>query len=80
MIYHQDCVNEEYCTNFYEKHLEIVILKIPDKEYKRGELFFNISIYFEIENTIVKYNDKTFTNKEDLKLFLKSFNQRKLSV
>ena len=77
MIYHQDCVNEEYCTNFYEKYLEIVILKIPNSEYKRGELFFNISIYFEIENTIVKYKDKTFTNKVDLKSFLKSFNKNK---
>ena len=80
MIYHQDCFNEDYCTNFYEKHLEIIILEIPNDEYKRGELFFNISIYFEIENTIVKYNDKTFKNKEDLKLFLKSFNQRKSSL
>ena len=77
MIYHQDCVNEEYCTNFYEKHLEIVILKIPDNEYERGELFFNIQIYFEIEKTVVKYNDKIFTNKEDLKSFLKSFNKNK---
>ena len=80
MIYHQDCINEEYCTNFYKDYIEIVILKIPDNEYKRGELFFNISIYFEIENTIVKYNDKTFTNKEDLKSFLKSFNKRKSSL
>ena len=74
MIYHQDCINEQYCTNFYENHIEIVILKIPNSEYKRGELFFNISIYFEIENTIVKYKDKTFENKEDLKSFFKSFN------
>ena len=46
MIYHQDCINEEYCTNFYKDYIEIVILKIPDNEYERGELFFNISDLF----------------------------------
>ena len=79
-MYYQDCNNKEYCVIFFEKYIEIDIIKIPEDEYNRAQLFFNISIYFTIENTIAKYKDKTFTNKEDLKLFFKSFNNRKLSL
>ena len=79
-MYYQDCNNKEYCVNFYENHTEIDIFKIPEDEYNRDQLFFNISIYFTIENTIVKYKNKIFYNEEDLKLFFKSFNKRKLSL
>ena len=76
MIIHQDTCNKEYTVNFYEEHIEIIINFIPEDNYNKGQLFFNISIYFDIDNTIIKYKDKTFTNKEDLKLFLKSFNNK----
>ena len=80
MIIHQDTCNKEYTVNFHEKYIEVIINFIPEDNYIKGELFFNISIYFDIDNTIIKYKDKAFTNKEDLKLFFKSFNNRKLSI
>ena len=79
-MYYQDCNNKEYCVNFYENYIEINIIKIPEDEYNRAQLYFNISIYFTIENTIVKYKNKIFNNKEDLKLFFKSFNNQNLSI
>ena len=79
-MYHQDCISQEYCTNFYENHIEIVIIKMPDNEYNRAQLFFNISIYFTIENTIVKYKNEIFYNEKELKSFFKSFNNHKLSL
>ena len=80
MIIHQDTCNKEYTVNFHENYIEVIINFIPKDNYNKCELFFNISIYFDIDNTIIKYKDNVFHNKEDLKLFLKSFNQRKLSL
>ena len=80
MIIHQDTCNKEYTVNFHENYIEVIINFIPKDNYDKGELFFNISIYFDIDNTIIKYKDNIFHNKEDLKLFFKSFNQRKLSL
>ena len=79
-MYYQDCNNKEYCVIFFEKYIEIDIIKIPDNEYDRGQLFFNISIYFSIEKTVVKYKDNIFHNEEELKTYFKSLNKRKLSL
>ena len=80
MIIHQDCYNKYYTINFYEDHIEIIINFFPKDNYNKGKLFFDIAVYFSIENTIVKYKDNVFHNEEELKKFFKSFNQRKLSI
>ena len=72
MIIHQDCYNEEYTIIFYQEHIEVVINFIPEDNYNRGKLFFNLIPYFDIENTIIKYNNKIFYNQDELKSFFKS--------
>ena len=74
MIYHEDCNAQDYCVTFYKDYIQIDIINIPKDEHNRSELLSNISIYFTIENTIVKYKDNVFHTKEELKIFLESFN------
>ena len=71
MIIHQDCYNKYYTINFYEDHIEIIINIIPKDNYNKGQLFFNLIPYYDIDNTIIKYDDKIFYNHNELKLFFK---------
>ena len=70
MIVYQDCY-KYYTINFHEYYIEIIINFIPKDNYHRGELFFDLIPYFEIDNTIIKYNNKIFYNQDELKLFFK---------
>ena len=67
MIIHQDCYNKYYTVNFYEDRIEIDIINIPSDNYNKGKLYFDLIVYFMIDNTIRKYNDKIFHNEEELK-------------
>ena len=69
MIIHQDCYNKYYTVNFYEDHIEIDINNIPSDNYYRGKLYFDLIVYFMIDNTILKYKGKIFHNEEELKIF-----------
>ena len=71
MIIHQDSYNKYYTVNFYEDHIEIDIINIPGDNYYRGKLYFDLIVYFMIDNTIVKYKGKIFHNEEELKKFFK---------
>ena len=73
MIIHEDNYNKEYTTNFYQTHIEIIINFIPKDNYNKDQLFFNLIPYYDIENTIIKYNDKIFYNQDELKNFFKYF-------
>ena len=75
MIIHQDCYNKIYTVIFYQDYIEIVINFIPKDNYNRGKLYFDLIPYFDIENTIIKYNNKNFYNRDELKLFFNSFYQ-----
>ena len=69
MIIHQDCYNKYYTVNFYEDHIEIIINFIPKDNYNRGKLYFDLIVYFMIDNTILKYKGKICHNEEELKIF-----------
>ena len=47
-----------------------MISYIPKDNYNRGKLYFDLVAYFQIDNTIIKYNNKIFHNEEELKKFL----------
>ena len=64
---------KNYTINYYQEHIEIIINLLPKNNYHKGKLYFDLISYFNINNTVIKYNDKIFTNKEDLKKFFKSF-------
>ena len=69
MIIHQDCYNKYYTVNFYIDNIEIDIINIPSDNYYRGKLYFDLIVYFMIDNTIIKYKSKIFHNEEELKIF-----------
>ena len=70
MIIHQeDSYNKNYTVNFYIDNIKIIINKIPKDNFNKSKLYFDLVIYYLIDNTIIKYNDKIFHNEEELKMF-----------
>ena len=72
MIIHQDCYNKYYTINFYENHIEIEINFIPKDNFNKGKIYFDLVVYYKIDNTIIKYNGKFFHNEQELKHFFKT--------
>ena len=60
MIIHQDFYNKNYTVNFYIDNIEILINFIPKDNYNRDKLYFDLIVYFMIDDTIIKYKDKFF--------------------
>ena len=75
MIIHQDCYNKYYTVNFYIDNIEIEINFVPKDNYNRDKLYFDLIVYFMIDNTILKYKGKSFHNEEELKNFLNVLNK-----
>ena len=69
MIIHQDCYNKNYIVNFCIDNIEIIINFIPEDNCNRSKLYFDLVVYYQIDNTIIKYNDNVFHNEEELKHF-----------
>ena len=69
---HQDCYNKYYTINYYKDHSEIEIHFIPKDNFNKAKIYFDIAVYYLIENTIIKYKSKTFHNEEELKYFFKT--------
>ena len=68
MIIHQDCYNKNYTVYFYRDNIEIINF-IPKDNYNRDKLYFDLIVYYWIDNTIIKYKDKIFYNEEEFKTF-----------
>ena len=64
---HQDCYNKYYTINYYIDHIEIDINFIPKDNFNKAKTYFDLVVYYKIENTIIKYNGKIFYNEEELK-------------
>ena len=70
MIIHQeDSYYKNYIVNFYIDNIKIIINKIPKDDFNKSKSYFDLVIYYLIDNTIIKYNDKFFHNEEELKIF-----------
>ena len=69
MIIHQDSYNKNYTVNFYIDNIEIIINTIPKDNFNKSKLYFDLIVYYWIDNTIIKYNDRIFYTEEELKLF-----------
>ena len=68
---HQDCYNKYYTIDYFKNYIEININFIPKDNYNKAKIYFDLVVYYKIENTIIKYNGKKFYNEEDLKNFFK---------
>ena len=71
MILHRDCYNKYYTINFYENHIEIEINFIPKDSFNKAKIYFDLVVYYSIDNKIIKYNGKIFHTEEELKNFFK---------
>ena len=69
---HQDCYNKYYTINYFNDHIEIEINSIPKDNFKKAKIYFDLVVFYKIDNTIVKYKNKISHNEEDLKYFFKT--------
>ena len=75
MIIYQDSYNKNCTVNFYIDNIEIIINFVPKDNYNRDKLYFDLIVYYMIDNTIIKYNGKIFHNEQELKNFLNVLNR-----
>ena len=71
MILHRDCYNKYYTINFYENHIEIEINFIPKDNFNKAKIYFDLVVYYSIDNTVIKYRGKFFYIEEELEKFFK---------
>ena len=72
MILHQDYYNKYYTISYYEDHIEIEINFILKDNFNKAKIYFDLAVYYSIDNTIIKYNGKIFHNEQELKHFFKT--------
>ena len=71
MIIHQDCYNKYFTVNFDEDHIEVEINFVPKDNFNKAKIYFDLVVYYSIDNTIIKYKGKIFYTEEELKNFFK---------
>ena len=50
--------NKYYTINFYKYHIELTISIIPEDNFNKNELYFDLIVYYKIDNIIIKYKTK----------------------
>ena len=53
-------------------HIEIEIYFIPKDNSNKAKIYFDLVVYYSIDNTIIKYKSKIFHNEKKLKYFFKN--------
>ena len=71
---HQDCYNKYYTINYFNDHIEIDINFIPKDNFNKAKIYFDLVVFYKIDNTIIEYNGKNFYTEEDLRNFFKCIN------
>ena len=64
---HQDCYNKYYTINYFKDYIEIEINILPRDNFNKAEIYFDLVVYYKIDNTIIKYNGKIFYTEEEFK-------------
>ena len=68
----QDCYNKYFTVSYCRDNIVIEINFLPkNNDYEKAKIFFDICPFFQIEKTVVKYNNKISNNENDLKMFFK---------
>ena len=55
---HQDCYNKYYTINYFNDHIEIDINFIPRDNFNKAKIYFDLVVFYKIDNTIIKYKVK----------------------
>ena len=63
MIHHY-CYNKYYTINYFNDHIEIEINFIPKDNFNKAKIYFDLAVYYSINNTIIKYKGKIFHNEQ----------------
>ena len=69
---HQDCYNKYYTINYFNDHIEIEINFIPKDNFNKAKIYFDLVVFYQIDDTIIKYNGKIFHNIQELNHFFKT--------
>ena len=69
---HQDCYNKYDTINYFNDHIKIEINFIPKDNFNKAKIYFDLVVFYQIDNTIIKYNSKFFHNEQELKHFFKT--------
>ena len=62
---HQDCYNKYYTINYFNANTEMKINFIPKDNFNKAKIYFDLVVYYKIDNTIIKYNGKIFYTEEE---------------
>ena len=50
--------NKYYTIDFYKYHIELTINIIPEDNFNKNKLYFDLIVYYKIDNVIIKYKTK----------------------
>ena len=71
---HRDCYNKYFTIIYFNDHIEIEINFIPKDNFNKSKIYFDLEVFYQIDNTSIKYNGKIFYTEEDLRKFFKCIN------
>ena len=52
--------NRFYKLNFYKSHLELEIKFITIDNFNRNKLYYDLELYYELNDIIIRYKNKIF--------------------
>ena len=58
-------MNKYYNLNFYEKYIELEIIYLPEDDFDKNKLYYDLILYFELDNILIKYKDKIIKMKKN---------------
>ena len=64
--------NKYYTIIFYKNNIEIEIHSIPEDNVNKTKLYFDLIVYYKIDNVIIRYKNKITNNEKELKYFFKN--------
>ena len=64
--------NKYYTLNFYKDYIELKINFIPEDNFNKTKLYFDLVLYYRIDNIIIRYKNKIINNEKELKYFFKN--------
>ena len=52
-----------YKLNFLKNYIEVEIINIPNDDFNKNKFYYNLVLYFELNNIIIRYKNFIINNK-----------------